>query len=158
MQKPEFREYRGKRIDNYEWIYGSLSFLVLDGTYIVENRIEHELEEDLTFGDLSEMTHEVFPKSVGQFTGRHTNDGIKVFEDDIVKHSFTNKVRDIEFPCNDWKMGVVRYNTDYTRYEVVVFSQKGCSSGTIPFATHLEHHDWEVVGNTTDNPEIVMPI
>jgi len=158
MQKPDFREYRGKRLDDGKWVHGSLSFLVLDGAYIVENRIAHELEKDLTFGDLSEMAHEVIPESVGQFTGRFTKKAVKIFEGDVVKHSFTNKVHDIEFVCNDWEMGVVRYNADYTRYEVVVFKQGGYSSGPIPFATHLEHHDWEVVGNMTNDPEIVMPI
>ena len=158
MQKPEFREYRGKGVDNDEWKYGSLSFLILDGTYITENGIEHELDKDLTFGDLNEMVHKVIPESVGQFTGRCTESAVKVFEGDIVKHSFVNKVHDIEFVCNAWEMGVVRYNADYTRYEVMVFKQEGYSSGSIPFATHLEHHEWEVVGNMTDTPEIVMPI
>ena len=158
MQKLNFREYRGKRLDNDEWIYGSLSYQILDGIFITENRIKHTLEKDLTFAKLDKMCQEVIPESVGQFTGRCTESAVKVFEGDIVKHSFTNKVHDIEFVCNDWEMGVVRYNADYTRYEVMVFKKDGYSYGIIPFTTHLEHHEWEVVGNMTDNPEIVMPI
>ena len=153
MQKPEFREYRGKRKDNHKWIYGSLSYLILEGAFITENRIEHTLEKDLTFGELNEMCQKVIPESVGQFTGRHTKDAVKIFEKDIVKYSLTNKVHDIE---SSW--GVVRYNTDHTRYEVVVFKQESHASNIMPHITHLEHHDWEVVGNMTDNPEIVMPI
>lgn len=162
MQKLNFREYRGKRIDNHEWIYGSLSYLILEGVFITENRIEHELERGLTFGELSDMCQEVTPESVGQFTGRCSKNGDKFFEGDIVKRTCTEKISpmvgNIKVPCDAWEIGVIRYDNEFAGFEVSVFKQKDLWYGDLPHGIILNHYDWQIIGNITDNPEIVMPI
>lgn len=159
MQKLNFREYRGKRIDNREWVYGTLSFLILDGAYIIENGIAHKLDKDLTFGDLNEMVYKVIPESVGQFTGRCTENGDKFFEGDIVKRTCTEKITpmigNIKVPCDAWEIGVVRYDNEFTGFEVSVFKQKDLWYGNLPHGSTLNHYDWQIIGNLTDTPELI---
>ena len=59
--------FRGKRIDNGEWIEGSL--WIIDKFYI------------LTTANC--VGFEVDPKSVGQYIGENDANGTKIFEDDI---------------------------------------------------------------------------
>jgi len=71
--------FRGKKKSDGEWKYGSL-VLVLEGSFIWDQRMHKTLEKDLTFGALDEMLQPVIPESVGQFTGRYTESGDKIFE------------------------------------------------------------------------------
>lgn len=67
--------FRGKRVDNGEWVYGDLNHCVTVGkTHICK------VEENLSI-----TVYEVIPKTVGQYIGWEDVNGQKVFEGDIVE-------------------------------------------------------------------------
>lgn len=78
--------FRGKRIDNGEWVYGYYKVGINGRTTIF----------DLS----SESLHIVIPETVGQYTGINDKYGYKVFEHD--------KLRGRLFMCTD---GVVNYES-----------------------------------------------
>lgn len=75
------REYlfRGKRVSNGEWVYGSL--LAFDEeTYICVLDENHEFMDKI----------QVVPETVGQFVGLTDKNGMKIFEGDMVKILYTD--------------------------------------------------------------------
>ena len=70
------RMYRGKRIDNGEWVYGGYS----------EQRI-CKPDGMLYLIHATDKTYEVIPESVGQSTGLYDTHGTEVFKGDIIELS-----------------------------------------------------------------------
>ena len=68
-------KFRGKRIDNDELVFGY--FLVNNGKHIIA----------IDGGEF----HEVWPKSVSEFTGLKDKNGIEIYENDTIK------IPDLEF-------------------------------------------------------------
>ena len=128
------REYlfRGKRSDNGEWISG----------YLIGNNVI--VGEVVDFDDdyfNTQFWYKVDPETVGQFTGLTDKNGTKIFEGDIVR-----LYDDLEDKIIN---GVVVFNVDFCSFCV---SMKGHEDIML-----MAHWQYEVIGNSYDNPELIKP-
>ena len=132
----EIREviFRGKRMDNGEWVCGDLLQDVESGICAIVSYVNlggniHDLSESCIFA--------VIPETVGQYTGLTDKNGVRIFEGDIVslvKHDgLIYKV--VYVPC---------------RYELV--NSKGVNCFVLDI---YKSENIEVIGNIHDNPELL---
>lgn len=70
--------FRGKSIDNGEWVYGNLIYVDGLDKYFIREKYEYEYDWD--------SLCEVIPETVGQYIGRDDTDRCKVFEGDILEN------------------------------------------------------------------------
>ena len=124
--------FRGKRIDDGEWIKGSLcttipsdedfytiSYFDFEGYYIKEK---------------------VIPETVGQYTGLTDKNGKKIFEGDIVK---TDKFSEPN------KQYIIKYDLQFGAF--IGHDRYNCYFVTFDG----DSDEFEVIGNIHDNPELM---
>ena len=123
--------FRGKRIDNGEWVQGVPS-------YGEDGKIE-EIEvwdgEDITF-------YSVFPGTICQCTGLKDKNGRLIFENDILSGHI-----DVEFPEDETRKRVVWHENGWCTNE------PGCDD--YEELDDFDSENFEVIGNMIDNPELL---
>ena len=124
--------FRGKRLDNGEWVYGyyvHIGPVSCQRAYIIPEYAS------------SLYVNEVYPSTVGQYTGLNDKHGKRIFEGDVAK-VLQGKDKDIAY--------VGFENGAFMLYP---------KTGNIYERTLWEYwyNDWdvEVIGNITDNPELL---
>ena len=124
--------FRGKRIDNGEWVEGSL-LAWPDGSA--------EICYDNPENDDEFLKSIVYPETVGQYTGLTDKNGKKVFEGDIVRTYRNEETFDrmmVEW-YEDSASFVLAPQKRFHHYESLMNS----------------HIYLEVIGNIHDNPEFL---
>lgn len=117
-------KFRGKRLDNGEWVYGDLIHDNIGGCYIYPIECDNLYKENA-----------VLPESVGQFTGLHDKNGKEIYEGDILRDPHSGEV------------GVVEWSTMWLQYWFSTCNSP--SKEGLPFFVAL---GYAVVGNIHDNP------
>ena len=140
--------FRGKRVDNGEWVEGSLVnnvFFHVDTKGAIPYIIDpYEYEEYNCMEDIGDLAVEVTPETVGQFTGILSKHGIKIFDGDILQGD-----DDIE----DDVFHVARIGqSDENRYECFL-DFNGDNKCWMPFISYFNR--MEIIGNIHDNPEML---
>lgn len=156
--------FRGKRIDNGEWVEG----YYYKAKYY---RTDDELCDYITVPHPKEYNEPsshyiVNPDTVGQYTGLKDKNGTKIFEGDIFK--FNDEVWESYYTscgteydsCEVKNYGVVGFDEDRSCFD---FVQYKFNENSVEADLH-ENHDiefadfiseLEVIGNIHDNPELL---
>lgn len=130
--------YRGKRLDNGAWVYGSL--LVFPNTK--RTKILRWNQSDLEFDE-----YEVVPASIGECTAMRDKNGKLIFEGDIVESEFTKMPYLVCF-------GEYTYTNDYGEEECACGWYNKDSDDIVTGFGCPE--TWAtVIGNVVDNPELL---
>lgn len=126
--------FRGKRTDNSEWVEGFLHIKYFQEVprdrYVIEYETEPTKEWKPKY-----MVAEVFPETIGQYTGLTAKNGKKIFEGDICKHRSN-------------------YSGEYI-ISVVTFTDGQFLAMADNNSGFNLSDELEVIGNIHDNPELL---
>lgn len=117
--------FRGKRVDNGEWVYGYFLVLPMGETIILSNK----------------GYAKVYPETVGEYTGLTDKNGKKIFEGDIVQYQ-------PEYMCEPLQ-SVVEYYADKWNYPAFDLEDHNYEANGLQCAH--EEDGCEVIGNIHDN-------
>lgn len=121
-------KFRGQQINTKKWVYGYL--YRNKGLYVICENIRYAEEEP------------IFLDTIGQYTGLHDKNGKEIWENDIVEIT---------------REGI--YETIYEK-GIIIF-KNGCffikSKKTLLalYNCELNNYKVKVIGNITDNPELL---
>lgn len=128
-------KFRGKRIDNDEWVYGYLHF----GFNCTDEYVPFISWKDSSYlGDIGE--EEINIKTIGQCTGLHDKNGKEIYRGDIVQGLFADQEE------SEIK-GQVIYSKGQASYIVIASNNDEWELGYLD--------NLEVIGNIYDNPELL---
>lgn len=134
--------YRGKRIDNREWVEGFYFCMThTDGRHTHHFIIP--LGADLSLGTpVEKIQVEVDQSTICQCTGLKDKNGKLIFENDILSGHI-----DVEFPEDETRKRVVWHENGWCTNEP--------SCDDYEELDDFDSENFEVIGNKIDNPELL---
>ena len=130
--------YRGKRIDNGEWVEGF--YVRLHDSKGHESHRIYSGYAETDCGDYYPDWYEVAPETIGEYSGLPDKNGKRIFEGDIMEHHVQG-----DLIVN---RGVVNWDARNARWAHQLNTMNPC------FYMH-NPKTVEVIGNIHDNPELL---
>ncbi|EAD8859513.1 hypothetical protein AK904_02660 [Listeria monocytogenes] len=140
-------EFRGKRIDNGEWVYGNLMQFEDSATFIFAD--ERKGASTLTYAHfIINNMHAIDEKTRGQYTGLKDKNGKKIFEGDIVAISSDG--------VHEFNSLVEYFSEDgYSAFDIKVPSTCYFDSNVFSEVLMSGFYEIEVIGNIHENLELL---
>ena len=143
--------FRGKRVDNGEWVYGA--YYKQEHVY-GDEKVAHCIitTKDVLSNDLWLDYEEVIPETVGQHTGLTDTNGKKIFEGDIIKV--------ITLDTGEERRAIIGFgnfidgNSD-DEYIGFYIEFEGIKATITQLAMEEVKDRFEVIGNKWDNQELL---
>jgi len=132
-------KFRGKRIDNGEWVYGYITLLKY------RNETQWWIVEHIRRGGIYGL--QIDPDTVGQFTGLCDKNGNEIYEGDIIQGEY--KYRHL-----------IRYSNDEACFTATLVEYVGDTVAE-KWNTGRVYQDWinefekVVIGNIFENKELM---
>lgn len=124
-------KFRGKHLDiGGDWKYGNL-VICENGDCLIGTCKEYGPEARY-------MRNQVYPDSVGQYTGLKDSEGTEIYEGDILES--------VAFGSEE--IGKVIYSEDDAMFELEM-------DGVILNFSNEDSKSWTVIGNLYENPELL---
>lgn len=121
-------KFRGKCIDDGEWVYGSLlQWKCWMSAIAVNNPSDSNVL----------MTNAVYPDTVGQYAGLKDKNGKDVWEGDLLS--------------SDGIVCEVAYDEYRASFHLIIDKIKG----SVPLGDMMRSFGFQVIGNRWDNPELL---
>ena len=138
-------KFRGKRIDNGEWVYGDL-LQTNEGSVCIGIHGQY-IDDGMHFNDFYDETPYIDEDSLGQFTGLLDKNGKEIYEGDIstVKGQYP---RVVLWDKMMWALMLTEYYHDADFW--VMNLQHPGPDWWEDFSDELE-----IIGNIHDNPELL---
>ena len=132
--------FRGKRLDNGEWVYGGIAAWK-DGFSSAITTLDENDFDSLVL---------VYPETVGQYTGLTDKNGTKIFEGDFLHWEYQDY--DNNTGCHNWIKHECKVTFEYGSFYIDAYPFH--LGNTLDFD---DGEDWrlEVIGNIHDNPELL---
>ena len=132
--------FRGKRIDNGEWVEG----YYVKALDMYDKEIHTFFDTRTTFYACGETSgfELVDPKTICQYTGLIDKNGKKIWENDILEGHLDDK-----FPEDVTREKVIWHESGWKTEEL------GCDNKE--YLDKFDTENFEIVGNVYDNPELL---
>lgn len=130
-------KFRGKRVDNGEWVYGYYFPDMLKKTH--DSTVTWAFIKEYDYENAKSITQEVYKETVGQYTGLKDKNGKEVYEGDIIGNDTTYKLLvniDKGHTCIKFK----NHNTEYNEF----ITQR-----------EIDEEEYYILGNIHENPELL---
>ena len=145
--------FRGKRIDINEWVEGYYAVSPTDNKSYIYAKDYHEMDIAEDGLHVAYRLMQVFPTTVGQYTGLTDKNGKKIFEGDIVRTHYANAPKAVFVETVIFDGGKFCATSTNEGCKTTAALWDGVPRLAIDKSVYMD--EVEVIGNIHDDPDLL---